>query len=785
MSSHRSGPSPLGQVPAYGAVPAHLSSHPSNGRDGGVCSVLGGEGGESPILGPPGGLLGNTGSNTSSANPRAINGTTPSHLDASDRLEGAEEGISGREPRLLSPKGGDEVLRDPLAIAGRRSGLRWLGGRTGGRDTSEPLDRRMVRLEEIWPETHSGAVLPPLPYWAREDAELIARLWPERLKPPKPEPLPQRMREDVELASIGPQRLAELEKRWHKLHPVKPGASLASVNANAAAKRDWMRGQAIWLKGQAEQARASGEFLEVRFEWEGENTPKPPRRRGEETEVNGARIQAQLFGAPVEAAPRPCELGAVPVRERELDRILSGGAEKPVVPQAVPKGERGEAAKSRYRLRDALRSFGWVKSVRCCGRVPSGPVAVGEGWIRGTLRCNSPHSCPVCAAKLMHMRGREVHHAYTAWKDGELGRVSMLTLTIAHGAEDDLKKMRRTVSRAFSALWEGREGKTLREAFSGYVRALEVTFGRLNGWHPHLHVLLFSREELSEEWLTAVRERWAECVVQRLGEEARPSDEHGVHLRRNVTHAEYVTKLGLDVARVSQAKQVLEITGPGKTAKSGHYNQWEIAYRAAWEGHDERRARASIGAQPKGRVEWKWRNLWREFARDMLGARALTWSRGFRKAFGLPAREPVSIPEGMGEPEELAEAESPLGSERAAVLSPEPLTLKKPTWLVHISSGDWRLLTGLGGHLKPSDLFRAGLKGPESVLRMLGQAGMAVSAETVGPLDSYGTVGRLIFVRWVSPTVQLACQEAEAHAEAEARERRRSRVFLPTGTGPP
>jgi hypothetical protein len=144
------------------------------------------------------------------------------------------------------------------------------------------------------------------------------------------------------------------------------------------------------------------------------------------------------------------------------------------------------------------------------------------------------------------------------------------------------------------------------------IRALEVTHGPENGWHPHIHALVLTGRTLDDAelrdasmWLS---ERWQECVQRALGDEHRPDYAHGCDLRP-CHSADYIAKLGL------------ELTAPGrsKRAKGQNRTPMEIAYDFATEG----RGRDSA--------------LWTDFCESMYGAKMLTWSKDLRKRLGMPA----------------------------------------------------------------------------------------------------------------------------------------------------
>jgi hypothetical protein len=148
-----------------------------------------------------------------------------------------------------------------------------------------------------------------------------------------------------------------------------------------------------------------------------------------------------------------------------------------------------------------------------------------------------------------------------------------------------------------------------RHGLEHHVRSIEVTHG-LNGYHPHLHVLLFLEVKLTEEqqaeaiaWL---QERWARCVGRVLGAEFVPN-EHGVDLRE-AKRSDYLAKFSL------------ELTDPGtKKGRGKNRTPLQIAVSAA-----SRKSDADA-------------RLWVSYCEGMRGAKMLTWSRGLRDFVGLGA----------------------------------------------------------------------------------------------------------------------------------------------------
>lgn len=258
--------------------------------------------------------------------------------------------------------------------------------------------------------------------------------------------------------------------------------------------------------------------------------------------------------------------------------------------------------------------------------------------LSGVVTCGSPWACPCCACRIYTSRGAELTTAVERWAgplpDRTDGKVSLLTLTLRHGLGDDLREVRAALCDAWRRMWQGEPGRRLRRTLgiAHHVRALEVTHGR-NGWHPHLHALLFHGKQPDEGALELVKRRWVKCfarladsyrrrAVDATDDEARelerraravewatPDYEHGADLRAS-HRADYIAKLGLEVASI----------GTKRPKVAGSRSSWDIAHDAK-DGDVDARA------------------LWVEYTEAMHGARQLTWSKGARVALGLKERD--------------------------------------------------------------------------------------------------------------------------------------------------
>jgi len=116
----------------------------------------------------------------------------------------------------------------------------------------------------------------------------------------------------------------------------------------------------------------------------------------------------------------------------------------------------------------------------------------------GLQTCGSVWACPVCAAKIAERRRVEIQTAMAAHV-AVGGNFALLTLTIPHQVVDALPDLLQKLASAKARFFGHRAVRRVlvEMGFVGQISALEVTHGRKsgrnNGWHPHPHILLFTR----------------------------------------------------------------------------------------------------------------------------------------------------------------------------------------------------------------------------------------------------------------------------------------------------
>ena len=293
----------------------------------------------------------------------------------------------------------------------------------------------------------------------------------------------------------------------------------------------------------------------------------------------------------------------------------------------VSAQERARASRTlRYRLRETARPFQRNVNARKCGRVPYGGaveirlrVAEGTAHYHGLVRCGSWSSCPTCAAQIAAHRAAEVRQVADAHRQAG-GALYLVTLTLPHDQDDRLELLHHAVVDSYRYVHGGDAWRRIKNdiAYVGEIRASECTIGKENGWHPHLHVLLFTSRRLASTELETLRaymhRRWSKHI-EMCGFRA-PTLEHGITVVDS-HRDDYLTKMGLAD---------------------------ELAQGTAKRGHRESKTPLQVLADVAETHNEVNIALWREWTLAMHGTRQLTWSRGLRECYSQPpARSDLEI----------------------------------------------------------------------------------------------------------------------------------------------
>ena len=289
----------------------------------------------------------------------------------------------------------------------------------------------------------------------------------------------------------------------------------------------------------------------------------------------------------------------------------------------------------RYGRRAGVWQFGSIERCRKCGkvaRIAGGVVEVrvtdGHAGFGGLVSCGSVWVCAVCASKVMQRRALEIGCAVAAAHSRGLG-VVFETLTLRHFAHQRLVPLWDCVGHSWNRVTAGKGWTSDVAEFGivGFVKTVETTVGR-NGWHPHVHALIFGHEldasnvdELGERtW-----RRWASGAKSRGLDAPQPQASDWQFVGGDLSG----TKLGKYLAGITIDKEAtagalgMELTQTqSKVARFRHstITQWEL-----------------LDSAIDGEVDAL--RLWGEFERGSKGRRQISWSKDLRALLGLDVVE--------------------------------------------------------------------------------------------------------------------------------------------------
>jgi len=275
----------------------------------------------------------------------------------------------------------------------------------------------------------------------------------------------------------------------------------------------------------------------------------------------------------------------------------------------------------RYSMQSAARSFVPDQRVSKCLRNAIGDhvtvkhnTAKDSYGYRNLETCGSVWMCPVCAAKISEKRRVELVEGVANWQ-AKGGVVVMLTLTVKHSLRDNYTK---TLSGLTDSYRKFLKSMLVVRTLSGLrcvgrIRALETTYGE-NGWHPHIHTLLFLEtpfNDLDTVQNTLLKQWKAVCIKSGLGE----PNSHGLTIKDGSYASQYVSKWGIES----------EVTkGHIKKSRSG-YSPFDLL----------RSELGTYAGDAKPLSPGQAKVLFREYAYAMKGKRQLVWSDGLRDLLGL------------------------------------------------------------------------------------------------------------------------------------------------------
>jgi hypothetical protein len=216
--------------------------------------------------------------------------------------------------------------------------------------------------------------------------------------------------------------------------------------------------------------------------------------------------------------------------------------------------------RARAKLRRLVQQFTALPRLATCGKTTVTGTGAPVLRIKGTqagyagiATCGSVWCCPSCAAKIAAHRAEDLAHVMRKVLDRG-GSASLMTFTVRHFKRMSLAQLWDAISKAWNRVTSGKSWLRDQAAggMLGWVKAVEVTWGYGHGWHPHIHVLVCWRDQISEEIAREVANsmhaRWSAALAS-LGLESW-RDRGGLDVRMaslNNNLADYFVKLAREV----------------------------------------------------------------------------------------------------------------------------------------------------------------------------------------------------------------------------------------------
>jgi hypothetical protein len=241
----------------------------------------------------------------------------------------------------------------------------------------------------------------------------------------------------------------------------------------------------------------------------------------------------------------------------------------------------------------------------------------GRSRYGGVQWCAKLWTCAVCSEVITRHRANVLELAHASWQAAG-GSVALVTLTLQHRATDDLSEVLATIAKAWNRFGKNRRWKRIKAdyALAGYVYALEVTWSKANGWHPHYHVLMFFRQALAdtESPAATIWPLWRDSVAVAGGY----ANESAFDFRVGDSQVlEYITKYGRLPSEMAGKRSVASETVGGSFK----------------DDRESLTPPAMLSAAIKGNRHLA--RLWIEYAQAFTGRKQLQWSDDLRQELNI------------------------------------------------------------------------------------------------------------------------------------------------------
>lgn len=234
--------------------------------------------------------------------------------------------------------------------------------------------------------------------------------------------------------------------------------------------------------------------------------------------------------------------------------------------------------------------------------------------------CSSVWDCALCGSKITEQRREELQLAIDTWSKGN--QLMLLTYTLSHMQSHKLRDTLTALTEARRAFKSGRRWQQVvrYHQIVGSISAMEVTYGD-NGWHPHVHELLFIKDYLLDDgqlrrFTSTMQSHWVD-VLNRKGRTALKLIGLDVQWARGKV-AEYVTKFGQE--------------RDDTTWTAAH----ELAKAAVKTGRRDSSITPRELLMAYGAGDTQAGMLWQEYSQAFKGRKQMFWSKGLAELLNLP-----------------------------------------------------------------------------------------------------------------------------------------------------
>jgi hypothetical protein len=188
--------------------------------------------------------------------------------------------------------------------------------------------------------------------------------------------------------------------------------------------------------------------------------------------------------------------------------------------------------------------------IQKCHLVPVSQITLiknKDGQVRygGLSTCRNSWACPICTPR----RASERAEIVSGIARQIVNTPVMVTYTLQHKRGDDLNDLLNTLQMALRVARNGSRLAAYNRYCLGYIRALEITYGHANGWHPHYHELNFLNRGMTMEGMTKTVIKSYRKAIEKSGRvineftvDCKPWDQttdyltKGMELTKELTH---------------------------------------------------------------------------------------------------------------------------------------------------------------------------------------------------------------------------------------------------------